>query len=505
MDNAKVTKIVAPAGCGKTTRLLDVVETLLNRGIAPDRIVFTTFTRAGAYEARDRACLKFSLNEKQFPFFRTMHSLCYRMMGSCELMQNKDWFEIAHLTGISFSPQAQSYSGENLLVPRQIRKGDYLMSCIALARNRRITVEEAYFEYPERNRFKMAELEFVDRTIKTYKTQYGKVDFTDMLETFLARAPRMTVDALIVDEAQDLTLLQWAVIEHIASFSKEIYIAGDDDQAIYEYAGADPSVLIDLPSAHTELRTQSYRVPQRVQELSQSIVTKLTKRIDKEIVPRQGTAGEVSPGVTLESIDMSEGTWMILCRNMHFFTRFEQHLMKLGFMYRMNRPTVFDSQLFERAMAWHHFYETQMIAAGELASIVRYMKAGKEYKPGLLKNLKDLPHDAELSTNDAKELGLYRFEPWDLQLTKLSALERNTINAFIQNGDTSPRISISTIHGVKGMECENVVVCPDMTFQTWNAYNANPDPEHRLFYVAVTRAKENVFLLQPETDKHYVY
>jgi len=49
------------------------------------------------------------------------------------------------------------------------------------------------------------------------------------------------------------------------------------------------------------------------------------------------------------------------------------------------------------------------------------------------------------------------------------------------------------------------VVCPDMTFQTWNAYNANPDPEHRLFYVAVTRAKENVFLLQPETDKHYVY
>ena len=52
-----------------------------------------------------------------------------------------------------------------------------------------------------------------------------------------------------------------------------------------------------------------------------------------------------------------------------------------------------------------------------------------------------------------------------------------------------PRLRVSTIHKAKGGECDNVVVLLDVGKIVYNAYIKNPDDEHRIFYVAVTRAK----------------
>ncbi|WP_337892749.1 UvrD-helicase domain-containing protein, partial [Mesomycoplasma ovipneumoniae] len=71
----RITKISGPPGTGKSTTLLNVVDQLLESKVAPDDIVFTTFSRAGAYEARDRASRRFKLPEKSLPHFATLHSL----------------------------------------------------------------------------------------------------------------------------------------------------------------------------------------------------------------------------------------------------------------------------------------------------------------------------------------------------------------------------------------------------------------------------------------------
>ena len=57
--------------------------------------------------------------------------------------------------------------------------------------------------------------------------------------------------------------------------------------------------------------------------------------------------------------------------------------------------------------------------------------------------------------------------------------------------------------GIKGGESDNVVVIADISYRTWRKFNVQPDDEHRVFYVAVTRAKKNLFLLQPETKYSY--
>ena len=56
---------------------------------------------------------------------------------------------------------------------------------------------------------------------------------------------------------------------------------------------------------------------------------------------------------------------------------------------------------------------------------------------------------------------------------------------------------------MKGGESENVVVMSDISYKTWRKLNTEPDDEHRVFYVAITRTKRNLFILQPETKYSY--
>ena len=61
-----------------------------------------------------------------------------------------------------------------------------------------------------------------------------------------------------------------------------------------------------------------------------------------------------------------------------------------------------------------------------------------------------------------------------------------------------PRILLSTIHGVKGGEADNVVLLTDLSLNTQKGYERNPDDENRLFYVGATRAKENLHIIEPK-------
>jgi len=72
-----------------------------------------------------------------------------------------------------------------------------------------------------------------------YKTKMGKQDFVDMIALYPTMADPIHLDLLIVDEAQDLTPLQWTMVRHMAETAAEVVIAGDDDQAIHRWAGVD--------------------------------------------------------------------------------------------------------------------------------------------------------------------------------------------------------------------------------------------------------------------------
>ena len=64
-----------------------------------------------------------------------------------------------------------------------------------------------------------------------------------------------------------------------------------------------------------------------------------------------------------------------------------------------------------------------------------------------------------------------------------------------------PRITMSTIHGAKGGEADNVLILQDISYAALKKNDIDPDELHRLFYVGVTRAKKSLHILEPRDYK----
>ena len=93
-------------------------------------------------------------------------------------------------------------------------------------------------------------LKYIADGISKYKKERNLYDFTDMIIEFVARATLEDIvpnlDVLIIDEAQDLLPVQWEMAKVLMKHSERVFIAGDDDQSIFKWAGANPEDLIGL-------------------------------------------------------------------------------------------------------------------------------------------------------------------------------------------------------------------------------------------------------------------
>jgi hypothetical protein len=90
---------------------------------------------------------------------------------------------------------------------------------------------------------------------------------------------------------------------------------------------------------------------------------------------------------------------------------------------------------------------------------------------------------------------------WMDALHRMGVGQREYIRSLLMNKESlvNPgRVSISTIHQAKGGECDNVLVLGDVGKRVENSFWADMDAELRVWYVAFSRAKENLFFVQPK-------
>jgi len=247
--------IFGPPGCGKTTALLNKVEFYLQQGLNPADIVYIGFTKRAAGEARERAMVKFSFSEEQLPWFRTFHSLAFGMMmlNKDNIVTTGDKLAVAKHLGLCITVTAFN-EDEGVFIGQT--KGDRLFFAEAMARSRMMPLKDYFDSIPDEDLY-YYELLQLRETYETYKQKYNKLDFTDIITTYAAdtRFPAPAAKVLIVDEAQDLSPLQWKMVHKLSDSIGTTYIAGDDDQAIFRWAGADVEKFIDLPSQRTILTT----------------------------------------------------------------------------------------------------------------------------------------------------------------------------------------------------------------------------------------------------------
>ena len=489
-----VRKVFGPPGSGKTTFLLNVVELELNNDVPAQKIGYFAFTRKAANEAKERALAKFPhLNsETDFPWFRTLHSLAYRCLGvtSKDIMKPEHYRDFAKQAGLEIAVD----SGEEDFI---VRADNPILNEINIARIRGEDLRTHY------NRSKMDiewfHFEYVERAYRHYKNAHGLIDFTDMLELVLQEPERLpTLDVLIIDESQDLSRLQWDLVSELCKRSKRAFLAGDDDQAVYTWAGADVKSFLDFEGEITVL-DQSYRVPAKVHALAGEIVKRIRKRQPKVWNPRDYD-GQVQYYNAFESVDISQGEWLVMASTNYMLNDMHDWIKSQGLLFERQGQRSISETILTAVLGWESLRKGKEIPFQIARTVYKYL--GTEFVKKGHKTLKDADPERlySLATLE-KDHGLLTNVIWHEALTKIGEEKRDYIIALLRRGTRITGkipIKLSTIHGAKGGEADNVLLLTDLSPKFAKDYEKNADDIHRLFYVGITRARQSLHIVLPK-------
>lgn len=503
--------ILGPPGCGKTTTLLNEVEACFARGIAPEEIAYFSFTRKAVTEAVTRACQRFDFKRSQFTFWRTIHSMTFSELGlsQSDVLGSEHLLEVGRSYGVEFSGKAKIDESTGMIIGGG--EGDAHLFMDSLARARCITLREQWQQDDQ-------DMDWyaIDRTVSAvnnYKQAHHLLDFTDMLERYVLRGqPLAGVRVAFIDEAQDLSALQWQVLRVMLSEVETVFIAGDDDQAIYRWSGADVEQFLQL-GGHKRVLNQSWRCPPAVHALANNIAGRIGSRYKKDWTAKQGDRGDVQERNDLEALDFSkiEGSVLLLARNSYLLNDYREQLRKQGVAFMSQWGSLSVPAAHARAIyAYEKLRKGGAITGGDVKAIYEQLRVGVGVKRGY----KGCTNIADRNNYTAEQLresfGLLTDTqvPWYDSLDGIALIDRLYYRAILRNGGSlikPPTVSINTVHGVKGGEADTVIVAPDMAAKTYRSFERAPDDEHRVAYVAVSRARQRLILLAPRGRASYPY
>lgn len=478
--------IIGPPGTGKTTACLNIVNDALQRGTPPDRIGFVSFTKKAAEEAKQRACERFKLAPKAFPYFRTLHSIAFKELGLSrnEVMQDKDYKRIGDALGYRFrnihtNPAVDGFGAHDEL-------GDKCFHIEQLARVGCRPLHEQWQLLALQDCPWLAVRQF-GATLEQYKRERGLFDFADMIDECHTELP---IELLIVDEAQDLTPQQFSFVARIAAQVPQVYFAGDDMQAIYNWAGADVKQFMGIAASRRVL-PHSYRLPHAVHAVAKQVEGRVQRDYVREWTARD-EAGVVERVAELEALNISSGQWLLLARNTYLLEKYRAWVRYCGHPYIMHGKSSLDSDPVQAVLAYEHVRQGKVITRKEARLVARFASTF------------EVPVDGDQFTRAMLPVDVNK--NWMEAFDMLSPYEREYIRAIKKNGESlmaAPRITISTVHGAKGGEADNTVVMLDMSSRSWDGMLQDAAGEHRVQYTAYTRAKQKLFLLNPQTTRYY--
>ncbi|KPN30518.1 DNA-dependent helicase II [Halolamina pelagica] len=355
-SDVHVTRLFGGPGSGKTTALLDRVEELLeDPDVTVRDVLVVSYTRAAAAEIRERLAERLDTTPRALQGnVSTMHAKAYELLDLSrgDVVGESDKEEFCEEYGVEYEDEK---SGAGRRTARSTTLGNKVIATSQWLQRTDREVADWYdvpFQWDvedvrlppeidpnaqEGNKYTPTwpsdddrlDVPEAIRAWRNYKGENGVVGFADMLERVAQRSLQPNVDYLIIDEFQDITTLQSKVYEEWKPHLEKALIAGDDDQVVYAWQGADPDLLLDEDVDEDVVLPNSYRLPSRVLNVVNKEIRHIDKRQEKDLRPRK-EGGRVeaaeSPSMlelvrnvrhTVEQEDRSEdgdGTVMLLFR-----------------------------------------------------------------------------------------------------------------------------------------------------------------------------------------------
>ena len=512
----KTIKIFGPPGTGKTHTLVEkVLKKHLNKGVSPQEIAFISFTNKAINTAVDRSLKAFpQYTTEDFERFKTLHKYCRRYFSE-DVFDPKDCM-------IDFALQTKIIkTSDKRLSDDNFTYKDWSVGIYSKARN---MLADSITVYKEES-YKKDSLDVFCKKIGAYE-QYKKtgserplIDFDDMIERTIKEVNFPALKVLIIDEAQDCTPLQWSVIYKMASNVNRIYLAGDDDQAIYEWNGADPKYFTTFfPGRKVRLR-KTKRFGKAVHRFSQIIRRGILNSEEKDY-ECDNKEGYVKRYLNFREIPFNqlEGTWYILGRINRTVNELRMLAKDAGLYFSDNEDTkCFDEKQWEAIKAWTRLCTGKKINKKQAEQMYKYIRELKDpsYRTPQFWLSEPNYQDYDFQTLQ-KECGLELLKTaqkkswWQILRRNFTPAQ---ISYFIrllrrygqQELNGTPKIIIDTIHSVKGGEAHNVVLYGKANYPSNYQTKSKKEKtnEKKVWYTGATRARNTIHLLS--TDYKYNY
>lgn len=481
----RVEIVLGPPGTGKTTYLMEELQRYLDNGGSPERVGFVSFSR----RALETVIVdKLGREPGDFPHFRTIHSTAFHFLGLKreDVMQTKHYAQFAALVGVPLSAGGH----EDPLWDGTV--GDRALALHNLARARGTTLEREWRQAMMRDLPLHTAVEIVHE-YERFKYVNALWDFHDMITRAQGRLP---VDLLFVDEAQDTSAAQWQFLRQAARDVPRVVIAGDDDQAVYGWSGADGDALRRF-AGERKVLPRSWRLPRVIKSLADEIAGRITVRVPKSFASRD-EEGSVEWLRDARSLDLRQGgSWLLLARSNYQLDQFRDLARSQGVVYTLpNGEWSWTLPAVRAAKVYEHLRKGEEVIRSEVKVLGPYLP-----EP-LPKVLPPVVTWGDLWGETALEVS------WMDALPGISPSDREYIRALRQGGESlvkPGRVRIGTVHSVKGAEADNVVLVTDVSTRVAHGRRLDPDAEHRVQYVGVTRARHNLTLLLPSTATHWAF
>ncbi|RQG96398.1 UvrD-helicase domain-containing protein [Natrarchaeobius chitinivorans] len=573
----KVTRLFGGPGSGKTTALLDHVEEILEQDDVTFRdILVVSYTRAAAQEIRERLAERLDESPRALQGnVCTMHAKAYDLLdlSRSDVIGESDKEEFCEEYGLEFEDE---YSGAGRRTARSTTIGNKIIATSQWLQRTRREVSDWYdvpFQWnveevrlppeidpnaQEGNKYTPtwpAADDRIDvpeaiRAWRTYKGEQGKIGFADMLERVKQRSLLPSVDYLVIDEFQDITTLQYDVYEEWKPHMEQVLIAGDDDQVVYSWQGADPALLLDEDVDDDVILPNSYRLPSNVLNAVNQEIRHIDHRQDKDLNPRkEGGAVEARRNASMldvvrmvrRSLAEDDGTIMVLFRARYQMFQFIDEFITEG----MPFTSLTDQRMWTDRLT-QYVRAVEAIDAGEdvtglqarrLADMLQESAFGSNERDDLFDTIDERQEEAGI--DDLQELMIpgqvvedhAPFMPGPASaadmVRKVTNFQKKSVRSYFAIGEyqgmDTDQIRVGTIHSAKGREADHVIVATDLTekvveqmvatvddpteipgceefTKTTSPVPVLTDNERRVFYVGMSRARERLVLLENLVD-----
>ncbi len=345
--------LFAVPGSGKTTVLMARTGYLIYAcGIRPERLMTMTFTRASAKEMRDRYCKYFKPEGDKIPDFRTIHSFCFSIV--IPMLRRAGFRCPFHVINEDVKEKSGKKKYSQRVILTNVLK-EHIGAGSASDETAQDTVQTAFSSIKNRE---MSESEYSRYCVKIDKVKYPLGPMFKDYQEYLQKLDCMDFDDMLIyalkglrqcpwvlkklqesylywsiDEAQDNSKVQHELMDLLAGPHGNLFMVGDDDQSIYGFRGAEPSMLLrfgNRPDVHLLVMGTNYRSDYNIVRTAKPFVEVNQCRADKNMNAHRNKPGELRIPLSFPT-EAQQYDYIIQAANEAI-----QSKTKLGILYQLN-------------------------------------------------------------------------------------------------------------------------------------------------------------------------